>query len=484
MNRQNDLLDKLKNLTGRRREVLNGVLQSSTDIQIGEKLGISAATVRKHVQVICEYFGIEGQTGHRRNRRKELKLMFEEYNLTDASITDRTSESMFVEEVADANVDISYFSGALPLDSPLYMRRDLADDSCEITLQTVNPKSDKLPLINIRGAQSMGKSSLMIRLQDFTETTLGHVVAFVDLNSDILDPTLFEDLEQFLRQFTSLVIQKFINSTKFTEEYKEKIFSLERNSEKPYFLDNWLDDNWQKNIAPGVNCTNCFEKFLKSINKPKTLFIDGLEAIANKKIEISFLTLLRNWTQSKMTKIERDNDVIWFSIVTLYSTRLQDRFISPLENVGRKVSLPELNQKQLSILAHKYGLNWTPVDYNIIALKELIGGQPMLANWAFDKISKEQITVEELKTQVVKSEVTNDSVINFLFKSIKSLGDDREVLNFIKSLVEDKEDKASIENYQLDKLERSGIIKFEDNRWQISCGLYRELYRRYFNRYF
>lgn len=480
----NNLLDKLKNLSERRREVLNELLQGNTDDKIGEKLDISVATVRKHIQSISQYFGIEGEPGHRRNRRKKLKQIFEQYNLTDASIADNIHELTFVEEVADINIGISYLSGALPLDSPLYIRRNLADDKCEKTLETVEANSIKLPLINIRGAQFTGKSSLLIRLQDYAETKLNHVAAFIDLNSDILEPELFEDLDKFLKQFTSLVIQRFIKSREFPQECKQEIFRSKENFGHADLVDNWLRDNWLEHVSSGVNCTNCLEKFLKPINKPKTLFVDGLEIIANKKIEFPFLTLLRNWTQSKMTKTERDNNVFWFSIVTIYSTRIQDSFISPLENVGRKVSLPELNQKQLSILAHKYGLDWSPVDYNIVLLKELIGGQPMLANWAFQKISIEKISVEALKNQVAEFELTNDTVISFLFKSIKNLDNDRESLNFIKNLLEGRKNKPSLENYKLDKLERSGFIKFEANQWQISCGLYRELYRQYFNRYF
>lgn len=493
---KNEFLEQLRNLTKRRKEVLSGLLQGNDDAQIGKKLDINEATVRKHIQGLCEVFNITSQPGHRRNRRKELKQMFKEFNLTDASITDQTSESTFVGDTDIEKIDISYYSGILPLDSPIYIRRDSTDELCEQILESVKIDSDKLPLIRIRGSQFSGKSSLLIRLNEFAETKLNHVVAFIDLNTDISNPEHFQNLEEFLKEFTKKAITKFKDSTQFPQESIPEIFKIDKNSENPDLVDNWLKENWVENIAPGTNCTNCFEKFLEPIKKPKTLLIDGLERISstndesdktnNSTFEVSFETMLRSWTQTKMTKINRENDVTWCNLVIAYCTGLHESFTSPLQNVGVRISLAELNQKQMSILAHKYGLKWTPVDYEVIALKELLGGQPWLINWALYKISNEKIGIEELKNQVIQSDRNNDPIVNYLSDNVQELQNNSELLNYLKKLIEKREyPEKKIEypeTHDISKLERSGIIKFENNEWQISCELYFQYFKKYFKR--
>ncbi|BAZ36798.1 TPR repeat-containing protein (plasmid) [Calothrix sp. NIES-4101] len=67
-------------LTHRRREVLLKFLAYETDEAIAQSLNISQATVRQHIKVICEEFGLENEfPDERRSKRADLMALFQRY---------------------------------------------------------------------------------------------------------------------------------------------------------------------------------------------------------------------------------------------------------------------------------------------------------------------------------------------------------------------------------------------------------------------
>lgn len=98
-----EIINKVIELTDRRREVLNELLQDKTDMEIGEKLKISFATVRKHIQEICDHFDIESYPGDRRKkkRRKKLTELLKNNNITDVSIQSINIESINSQSMSD-----------------------------------------------------------------------------------------------------------------------------------------------------------------------------------------------------------------------------------------------------------------------------------------------------------------------------------------------------------------------------------------------
>ncbi len=67
-------------LTDRRREVLQKVLNRETNEAIAKSLTITPATVRKHIEEICDLFGIpRGTSGKRYPRRNDLIALFAKY---------------------------------------------------------------------------------------------------------------------------------------------------------------------------------------------------------------------------------------------------------------------------------------------------------------------------------------------------------------------------------------------------------------------
>ena len=66
-------------LTFRRKEVLRKFLAGETDEAIAQSLSIEASTVRKHLQEICEAFGLKNQFRERYSKRAELMDLFRQH---------------------------------------------------------------------------------------------------------------------------------------------------------------------------------------------------------------------------------------------------------------------------------------------------------------------------------------------------------------------------------------------------------------------
>ena len=77
---QNQFNRTLQELTHRRREVLLEVLAGKSDADISRALHITEATVRKHVENICNQFGITSEfPDERRSKRPDLISLFRKY---------------------------------------------------------------------------------------------------------------------------------------------------------------------------------------------------------------------------------------------------------------------------------------------------------------------------------------------------------------------------------------------------------------------
>lgn len=70
----------LGQLAPRRKEVLQRVLKSESDAVIAASMGIGEPTVRKHIERVCEEFGLENNSQEgRRYKRSDLVVLFAKY---------------------------------------------------------------------------------------------------------------------------------------------------------------------------------------------------------------------------------------------------------------------------------------------------------------------------------------------------------------------------------------------------------------------
>jgi Bacterial regulatory proteins, luxR family len=73
---QQELIDRFNRLSSRRRQVLLKVLAGETNRAIAQSLHIVEATVRKHIEKICEVFELANESGERFSKRPDLIALF------------------------------------------------------------------------------------------------------------------------------------------------------------------------------------------------------------------------------------------------------------------------------------------------------------------------------------------------------------------------------------------------------------------------
>ncbi len=346
----------------------------------------------------------------------------------------------------------SLMTGIVPLDSPLYIKRE-ADKICKEAL-SISQDSDSLPFIRIKAAQGMGKSSLLARLASFLEKEQKQIVGYVDLSSDGFYSELFTDLDQLFYQFTEEITQTF----------KQAVPGLNPPN---------LESFWKKPRAPGKNCTDYLhEHIFKKIKLPKTLLIDGIDKILGQTTQTDFLLVLRSWNERKM-KVVSKAPIVWPSMVIAYSTEpYPDHKLkgSPMQNVGMAVELQEFSPEAILALAKIYGLSWSEAE--VSTLMRLIGGHPTLIHRAFYQISKEGISLVELEQQAAQ---LNGAFSDYLLKYLNLLQKDEHLSGCFQKIMQREECPDVFAKFQLEKV---GLIKSDYHGERVRC----ELYQRYFQK--
>jgi hypothetical protein len=343
-------------------------------------------------------------------------------------------------------------TGVVPLDCPLYVKRN-ADDLCKEALQRGNNSDESLPFIRIKAAKGMGKSSLMIRLRDFLEKKQKQIIGYVDLGSSVFDASSFTDLDKIFYTLTEEITQAFTNAM-------------------PGLNPPPLQNFWKKERTSSKNCEYYLEELIfKKIKQPKTLFIDGIDRVLGKNIQTEFLSVLRTWNETKLKKIVNKAPIVWPSIVIACSTDpYPDHKLkgSPMQNVGIDVELQEFTRDSILELSKLYGLIWSFDEVD--SLMKLIGGHPTLINRALYKLCKTDMTLAELEQQ---SNQVNGPFGDYLLKYLELLQKDEQLKTCFKTILKGEECNDEFVKFQLEKV---GLIRLYHTDIQVSC----ELYRRYF----
>ena len=344
----------------------------------------------------------------------------------------------------------SPITGIVPLDSPLYVQR-AADDICREALRLAKEIKDSVPFIRIKAAKGMGKSSLLVRLHQFLETEQKHAVGYVDLGSDEFDSDVFNDLEKLFYRFTEEIFLAFTKYSTHLNLPSLKFF-------------------WRQERTPGANCTNYLHELFKQIKQPKTLIIDGIDRVLGQKTQTDFLNVLRSWNERRM-KVVSNAPIVWPSIAIAYSTDPYPDYNlpgSPLYNIGTDVELKEFTPKDVLNLSKIYGLNWSLNESDF--LMSLVGGHPNLIILALHKISKENISLNELDRQ---ADLVNGPFGNHLLKFLEMLQKDEELSACFKNIIIEE---GSCDEFRTWQLEKVGLIRIEEKGIKVRC----ELYKRYF----
>jgi hypothetical protein len=430
-------LQALKDSAPERYEILLSFLGGQSAKDIAQAKHLAGGTVRKHLSEVYKYFQILGKG----NKQPKLLSLFLQYR------PDMVAENHPLRAKIQEERTISLLTGVVPVDSPLYVQRNIQS---RIEQEFRNLQDNNRLLLRIKGAQGLGKSSVLMRIEEWLSTECKHQFARVDLSN--FEDTVFEDLETFLYNFTYIVTQAFRCKS------------------------DGLDEFWQKKIAVGIRCTDYLEtSVFYQVPDPKTLMIDGVDKIIGLKlIQSPFLQLLRSWHEQHMKKNRRDQQLVFPHLLLAYSTEPYAEYElegSPLENVGLSLELVEFTDTQIESLAQKYDLKWKKQE--VLTLKEWLGGYPELLNHAFYYIKQEGLNLKEFLAKVKQPD---SPLIGHLRKKFKLLQDHPNLARCFEQILEGQ---PCVNQFGTFQLEKAGLIKLENGQYQVRCRLYQEYFQEH-----
>ena len=338
----------------------------------------------------------------------------------------------FPDSVANAEVNLEFPDGQVPIDSRFYIPA-AAEDRCYEEIK--KPGS----LIRIKSPHQMGKSSLMSRVLAQAKQ-LGYRT--VTLNLEGADQRFFTDIDLFMQWFCATVGKQLGIKIK-TEAYWDDIFGANDNTTE--YFENYL---------------------LHSHQPPLVLAIDNFDRIFKyADIETDFCGLLRGWYGRSR------NDALWGNL-RLIIVHSQEPYLpkdinqSPF-NVGLPIVLGELTTPEVQGLITRHGLTWTEAE--VEQLGALIGGHPYLVRLALYHLAAGDLSLEEfLQTAPTEAGIYR----NHLLGHLKALEDYPDLAAAMKTVVASAV-PVRLRSEEAFKLDSRGLLVRHKNEVQPRCLLYR-----------
>ncbi|MEZ2319868.1 MAG: AAA-like domain-containing protein [Microcoleus sp.] len=327
--------------------------------------------------------------------------------------------------------------GSVSLDSPLYIDRPPIESDCYQTI--VKPGA----LIRVKAPRQMGKTSLVQRIL-YRAKEQGYQTAYLNFQS--ADGIFLTNIDELLQWFCGEI----------TNELN---------------LEDRLGEYWKGVLGSKNKSTKYFQRYLLSdSDQPLVLGLDEVDRIfQHSEIATDFFGLLRAWHE------RGKNEEIWKKL-RLVISHSQEVYIplninqSPF-NVGLPIELPELNQRQVTDLVNRHGLNWS--NQEICDLMEMVGGHPYLVRVALYQVARGRITLERL-LKVAPTE--EGPYYDHLRRHLVNLEKDAELAATIRQVI-NSEQPVEINTGEAFKLRSMGLIKFQGNAVMPFCGLYRQYFQ-------
>jgi hypothetical protein len=348
-----------------------------------------------------------------------------------------SNPSEIVERYLD-NGQSFYCDGVLPLNSPYYLERVPIEAQIKQKLQQPGA------LVRIKGSKEMGKTSVLLRILNYTQQQLGYHTVRLNLAHQV-EREILGDIKLFLRWFCSNVAHQL---------------KLKRA----------LQDYWDEELGCKISCSTYFQDYLlKEINKPLVIALDDLEYIFEyPQVAKDFLPLLRSWYEAAKTF------PIWqkLRLVVVQSTEVYvplDLNYSPF-NVGLPIQLNNFNKEQIQQIAQSYSINLD--SSQVEQLEEFTAGHPALVNMALFSLSHSQ----ESLTELLSSSCSPKGIyFNHLQRHLQILREKPELFEALKTIMTSTE-PVQVESLQGYKLNSMGLVNFQNNQVVPSCRIYRDFF--------
>ncbi|MEG4206721.1 AAA-like domain-containing protein [Microcoleus sp. Pol7_A1] len=332
---------------------------------------------------------------------------------------------------------LDYPGSPVPLGSPFYIHHPLIE---ELAYRQIDKPGS---VLRIKAPRKMGKSSLLLRILE-RANSLGYQTVSLDFQQ--AEEAVLDNLDKFLRWFCA---------------------NISRHLKLPPLL----DDYWDEDMGSKVSCTVYLQQYvLAEIRSPIVLALNEVNRILEyPKIAREFLPLLRSWHE-EAKRIETFGKL---RLIVLHSTEVYIPFKlneSPF-NVGLPLQLPYFTKEQILALAQRHGLDWrdTPDADRLMAM---VGGHPYLVRLAFYHLCQNAVTLDRLLQEApTLAGIYKDYLQNFWV----TLQEYPELAVALKQVVK-SEGGVELDPILGSKLMSMGLIHIDNNRYTLSC----ELYRLYF----
>lgn len=453
----------LEGITLRRRQVLLKFLTGETDKAIAQSLSIEASTARKHIQEICNAFGLKNQPGERYPLRSELIKLFRSHKpeLVSQATLELLPEVESPETVSGQHrtttlVSHDYSSKPDPnfvgkedaIGSPnkqeaeattlIYVERPPIESVCYEKL--LQPGS----LIRLKATKGMGKTLLMNRIFAQVKFQGYQTVRLSLLRANEAD---IKNLDKFLRWFCIRVGRQL----------------------QPYHqVDNY---EWDESLSSNDNCTAYLEEcLLAKIDRPLVLGLDNIDRVfPHLAVAQDFFPLLRAWHEDgKFIETWKK-----LRLVVAYSTEVYiplniDQ--SPF-NVGEEIELSEFSEEQVQDFAARHQLNWNTAQ--VQQLIDMVGGHPFLVQQALSHLrSHPDVTLEQL----LQTAPTEAGIYrNHLREHLLHLQQHPELAIALKKVVT-ATSSVRLDSESTYKLHSMGLVNLQGNELTIQCNLYRQYF--------
>ena len=248
--------------------------------------------------------------------------------------------------------------GTMAADSDYYIERE-TDAVAQATINQAGVT------VTIKGPRQVGKSSLLIRLQQ-SARAMGKRVVYIDFQ---MLKSVLADAETFFRQFCRLIS-----------------FQVG--------LEDRTEDLWTMPLPNTFRATEYIARhLLEKLDRQLVLTMDEVETVFGASCRTDFFGMLRNWHNNRAFA------PVWKRLdLTLVTSTEPYFFIDNLNqspfNVGTVVELQPFTNGQVSELNRRHGAPLTRGE--VASLHQLLYGHPYLTRRALYLVATEQFTASQL----------------------------------------------------------------------------------------
>jgi hypothetical protein len=412
--------------------VLRGSWLGLSYDEIGDRAGYAAKYLRQDVgfklwKMLSQVLGEEVS-------KNNFRSAMERINVIDIS----SGNNELIEEYPD---------GSVPLSSPFYIDRFPPGDNLGISLEKrcYHALTTNGALIRIKAPYKMGKTSLLDRLIAQSNYE-GYYTVKVNLLQ--AEPSIFNDLDRFLRWFCSYITHKLK-------------------------LPSRLSEYWDEYRGSIVNATTYFQAhILEAIPGNLVLGLDEVDRLFEyPTIAQGFFAMLRSWHEEAKTVDIWEN----LRLIIVYSTEnygTLDINQSPF-NVGLVVELPDFTKEQVQTLTINHGLHYA--DREIDALMAMIGGHPYLVRLALYHLSRNNYSLNKL---LVESPTNGGIYEEHLRRYLHTLHQNTNLHRSFSQVIE-AESGIVVETIAAYQLYSMGLVKRLGDKLVPSYQLYQQYFKQH-----